>query len=288
MTNEKRRMRPTEADSAQYMGEMPITRPSHMRRKKENTSLLRFVRGCILTLCATIAVLGLLLIVLPMFRVKEIKVEGASFHSAQQITEASGIETGDEMLTINKNEVNQKIWAACPQVNGIRIVRSFSTVKIVVTEYEDVMYTEVDDKYYAVSRDMIVVDESDDENDFAGLCKIELPKAVSFTRGKPVVFANQESDLSYVTSLIDTLKANGVMEQVTSIDASQKYNVSYVTDGKLRVELGKVSELAVKLQLVNEILEREALAEDSGAVVDVANVKKPTCRPIMIGELSRN
>ena len=261
------------------------TRPHPVRKKKTNTALLALLRGAMLIIGTLIVVMGLLLIILPMFRVKEIKVEGAKYHTEQQIIEASGIQVGDEMLAIDKNSANAKIWEACYQVKGIAIKRSFSTVKIVVTEYEDTMYTSFGGKYYAVGRDLTVLAASNRAEDFAGLLYAELPAIAGIAVGQPILFANQETDLGYINELVETLKAGGVMEAVSSIDVSKKYSVSYMMENGCCVELGRVGDMAVKLTLINEILSREASVGEYGAVVDVANVQKPTFRTLSAGDV---
>ena len=257
-----------------------------MRRKKQNTAVLRLICGVIGMLSALIVILGLLLLILPMFRVKTIVVEGNTYHSAEEIIEASGIEIGQEILAIDKEAVRMAIWESCDYVNGIAIARSFTSVKIVVTELQNVMYTSFDGSYYTLDRNFCVVEKSEDEADFADrFLQVELPEIASLSFGKPLNFANEELDHSYITDLLDCLEDNALLDRVTSLDFSRKYSVSYVMEDTCLVEVGKVSDMETKLELIDQILARKGGIGSLYTVINVSDMSKPTYRVLGDAEL---
>ncbi len=255
-------------------------RPPHMRHKKENTALLGVLRVTMLSVIAVIMLLGALLLVLPMFRVKTVVVEGNSRHSVEEIVAAAEIPEGCEILTLDKSAIGKKIFAACEYVNSVKMVRYFSTVKIVVTEAENVSYTGSNGLYYAFDRDFRVLSVSQNESDFEGFCKMELPAVAGVAIGEPLRFQNGELDIGYINALWTALDAKGIYESVTLIDASKKYSVAYVVGDGFRVELGKVDDMDMKLSLVDEILSRKGETNSVGAVINVSDLQKPTYRVI--------
>ena len=262
----------------------PASRPPEARRKKPDPALLALLRGCMTVIAGMIFVVGLLLLILPMFRVKTIVVEGNQFHTAEEIIEASQIKVGQEILAIDKNKVNPRIWTSCKYVDEISIFRSFNQVRIVVTERKNVMYTEFNGNYFSLDRNFCVLEKSASEDAFADFLKVELPNVSSLSIGGTLHFEKADVDLSYITELIDILEEKGLLSTVTSLDFSKKYSVSYIVEESCRVELGKVSDMNTKLAIVEEILSLKGGATAAPSVVDVSNLQKPTYRVLGTAE----
>lgn len=260
-------------------------RPPEVRRKKPDPALLRLLRGGMLLLSAMIVVVGALLLILPMFHVQNIEVEGNSYHSAEEIIAASEIVIGQEVLAISKDDVCPRIYQKCKYVDSISIVRSFNKVKIVVTERKNVMYTEFNGKYYSLDRNFRVLEETSDEAAFSSFLKVKLPTIASLTVGGTLCFENEETDRSYITELIDTLEKEGVLPDVTSVDFSKKYSVSYVLSDTCRVEIGKVSQIETKLLIAEQILQTKGGATAALSVLDVSDLQKPTYRVLGSAEM---
>ena len=255
----------------------PVGRPPEARRKKPDPALLRVLRGLMLIVAGMITLVGLLLIILPSFRVQKIEVEGNSYYSDEAIMEAAGIEIGQEILAIDIDAVNNGIWKLS-YVESTKIVRSLNSVRIIVTERQNVMYTEFNGKFFSLDRDLHVIEKSENEEAFAGFLKVQLPEIASLSVGGTLQFEKADVDRSYITELIDTLQERGILSSVSSLDFSKKYSVSYVLLNRCRVELGKVSQMDTKLAIVEQILTQKGGADAAMSVVDVSDLQKPTYR----------
>ncbi len=257
----------------------PPSRPPYARRKGPNNALLRLLRGVMAVVGGMIFIAGLLLLILPMFRVKSIKVEGTTQYTDEQIIEASGIKIGDELFAIGtKDEIRYRIWEwdTNRYIDAVGVKRGFSSVTIVVSPPKNLMYTEFNGKYYMIDRGFRVLREGGSESDFAGLPKVELPTIYALSVGSTLTFG-EGVDLSYVGTLLDTLETAELLDRVMSLDVTSKFRLSYRTEGGCRVELGKAGELSAKLALAQEILDRRG---EGNAVVDVSDPQKPTYRRI--------
>ena len=263
--------------SALYESEKP------KRHNQPDPAMLQLLRGAMVIIGGAILLVGLLLIILPMFRVSSIQVIGASYYTEAEIIEASGIEVGDEMLMLDRSTVYNNIWEKLPYVNGVNMRRVFNTVKITVEENTNLMYTEFVGKYYVLNRDFRVLSVVEDEADVNGFLRVELPEIASLGVGSRIRFENEALDTDYILDLLESLEGGSVLSRVTSVDASKKYNVSYVMDGCCRVEVGKVGDMSLKLTLVDEILARKGGV--SSAVVNVSDLTKPTYRTLEYVEL---
>ena len=249
-----------------------------LRRKQVDRKTLAMLRAAMVVAGGMIVVLGLLLIILPAFRVKKIIVEGNSLYSAEQIIESSGIEVGEELLALDIDEVIDNILNDCPYVDSISVSNeSITSIRITVKEKGNIMYTAFNDKYVAFDSNFHVLAESQSEDVFDSFIKVDMPQIAALSVGGEMHFANADTDMSYVGELLGKLDEEGILSKVTSIDFSKKFQVSYVTDGTCRVHLGRVGELDTKLMLVDQILKNK---DDNSvyAVVDVSSTEKPTYR----------
>ena len=278
--NQTTQQTPQSTNPRRQQAAPPLSRPPYAGRRQKNTALLRLLRGMMAVVGGMIFVTGLLLLILPMFRVKSIQVEGTTQYTDEQIIEASGIKIGDEILAIgSKDEIRYRIWDwdTNRYIDEVGIRRGLTSVTIIVSPPKNLMYTEFNGKYYMIDRGFRVLRESVNETDFAGLPAVELPTVQALSVGSVLTFANADADLSYVTELLDTLEQEGILERVTALDVSSKFHLSYETATGCRVELGKVSALSSKLALAREILNQRG---DGNAIVDVSNVQKPTYRRV--------
>lgn len=282
MNRQEMNTRPT---ATQKGAPIPSSRPPHAGKKRPNQAFLALMRATMLVLCGLIVLTGTLLLVLPMFRVKNIVVEGNSYYTAEQIIECSSIEIGDEMLVLDSNAAIDSIYDQCDYVSSAKVVRYLFKVKIVVKERENVTYTEYNGKFYTLSDRFLVLEESESDEAFKAFPKVTLPEIAALSVGETVEFENGDVDLTYLFDLIETLKETERLDDVASIDCSKKFSVSYVRGDRFLIELGAVSDMETKLELVDLIIERKAGDSDTCAIVNVSNMKKPTFRAVGTTEL---
>lgn len=264
-------------------GQRPM--PAHIGRKRPNPQLLKMLEGGMLILAGLIVLLGLVLIVLPMFRVQSIEVEGNAIHTKEEIVAASGLELGQELFSVSRKDVNYGIWTNCKYVDEIAVVRSLNKIKIIVVEKQNVMVTAFNGKCFSFDTDFHVIEESPSEEHMRHFLSVELPRVQSLSVGGEMVFENGESDMDYVEQLVVALRESGKLSDVTMIDFSKKYNVSYVLANACRIHLGSVSDVSDKLAMTEQILSRKGWTDGAPAVVDVSNLKKPTFRSLSTAEV---
>ena len=267
VTTEARRQQPA-----------PMRHPD-AERKRQNNAIRHLLRGMMTVVGGMIFVAGLLLLILPMFRVKSIKVEGSTYYTDEQIIEASGIKIGDELFAIGtKDEIRKRIWKwdTNRYIDAVGVKRGFSSVTIIVSPPQNLMYTEFNGKYYMIDRGFRVLREGTSESDFAGLPRVELPTVCALSVGSTLTF-EEGADLSYVGTLLDTLETAELLDRVTALDVTSKFRLSYRTEDGCRVDLGKAGELSAKLALAEEIIDRRG---EGDAIVDVSDLQKPTYRRI--------
>ncbi len=249
------------------------------RKKRVDPKLLAALRLAMLVLCGLILVLGLVLLILPMIRVSEITVSGNSFYSSEEIIQACGIEIGDELLAIDYETASKGV-TDLKYVSRVNIKTRFGKLFIEVTERATPMVAEVHGRYYTFDRSLTVLEASDTPEAFASFIKVTLPEVLWIEVGEPILFAASAGDLGYLERLFAALEEKGCVSQVTAIDISHAYAVSFTLSNSCRIKVGKVSEMPLKLSLADTILASRTSPATGLAVVDVSSTEKPTYREV--------
>ena len=82
---------------------------------------------------ALLIIFGMLLLILPAFKVHSVKVKGNDRISAESVIEASGVSIGDELLEIHKDDVAERIMQN-ENVERVSVSTSLSGVTIKIVE----------------------------------------------------------------------------------------------------------------------------------------------------------
>ncbi len=259
-------------------------RPPHARRKKPNQTLLRRLRVVMLCLGSGVLLVGLLLLLLPMLRVSGIEVTGNHYQTTEEILAAAGLETGDELLALDLQGVVDRIVKECPYVERVSVRVSFFTVKIEIEERTQVMYTEYGGSFLSFDGNFRVLEMTEGEGALSPFLSVKLPAVRSASVGARLVFAEQ-TDMSYVGKLLTALEEAGLYATVTYVDFSERFSLSFVLEGRCRVETGRIADIEEKLTLAQRILAEKGGVAAGYAVVDVSDTEKPTYRAVDASEI---
>ena len=102
-----------------------------------------FKRGRFLLHLATVAavVVAIVLGMSIFFKVEKVQVSGNKKYSAWEVSEASGIETGSNLMTISRAQISGSVMSKLPYVDTVRVgINLPDTVNIEITEL-DVVYS---------------------------------------------------------------------------------------------------------------------------------------------------
>ncbi len=250
-------------------------------RRKPDARTLRALRFGMLASGAVIVVLALMMLILPMFKITNIVVEGNSYYDDAAVTEMAGIAVGDELFGWNMQKSCDAIMAAYPYASDIYVSIQFFTVKIEIVEKPSVMYAEHQNQYFSFDRSLRVLEiKTDGEEAFSPFLRVKLPAVALAQVGYQIQFVDAGMELSHLTQLLDLLAERDLLENVTYIDASERFALSFVLSNSVRVEIGSLKDMNIKLTLLEEELRKNPINHNIYAVIDVSNTNKPIYRQI--------
>ena len=251
------------------------------QRRKPNENVLRILRFGMLVSGAVILVLALAMLILPTLKINKIVVEGNSIYDDEYVIEKAGIAEGDELLGWDMQKACDAIMASYPYASDIYVSINFFTVKIEIVEKPGVLYAEHQNQYFSFDRTLRVLEiQKNGEEAFSPFLCVKLPNIASVQVGSLIRFSNAGEDLSYLMQLLDVLGERKLLERVTYVDASDRFSLSFILSDAVRVEIGALKDMNIKLTLLEEELYQHPVSHNIYALIDLSNTSKPSYREI--------
>lgn len=215
----------------------------YKRRRKTAVYLVLLLFVCVVCLVLSLTV---------FFNASQIKVAGNSRYTPEQIVTASGFETGDNLLRMDKEEMAENILKALPYVSDVRVIRELpSTVTIKVTETTPACFYEISENRYALLSDALRVME---------IVNVE-PETTARLSGIVMTVPDEgeiaaaESDISekILLDLLTILRENDIII-TNNIMFTNAINVTFGAADRVTVKLGGNSDLEYKIGMVKTYL----------------------------------
>ncbi len=214
----------------------------------------------LLIMAAVVAALALSMII--FFRVRNVEVRGNLFYSAEEISAATAIADGDNLLTISRGQVAGSVMAQLPYIESVQVTRRLpDTVIVTVTEF-DTTYAVPDAAgtwYLMTSTGKLT--EQVPELEAKAHIQVENLVLKDPAVGEQAVPSADEGKedaarrrLETLLKLLKEIEAAGLVREVSSVNVMTTSSLSLWYGDRFQVELGDSSELAYKLEYLKLII----------------------------------
>lgn len=216
-----------------------------------------------------IVVLGVLLALSVFFRVSKITVDGNAYYTEEQIIQASGIETGDNMFFVNRFSAVSKIFAKLPYVQEASINRKLpNQVIIEIAESQELAYISSGEDYWAIDSNCKIL-ESVDSKTADELIRIDGITLKDPEIGMKIATKSGDSEkINYLAEILNEIQGRQMMEDISYIDISETVNPTFDYKGRFTVKLGADENVEYKFGLLASAVEK--LKEDEYGVIDLS------------------
>ena len=221
--------------------------------------------------------IGALLSTTVLFNIGRIEVETASDqYSASKIIEASEVREGSNLFTLNAKKIEQNIATRLPYVESVTLKRVLPDKLVIVTEDAKAQYQYAFKKgYLLVSQNGKVLEKVKKKKPDMMVIKAELadkPKA-----GYSLEFLDP-GDADAFAGLMDKLREYDLLEETSYIDFSDPLNISLLYQGRLKIVLGSILNLDLKLGSAVDMC-TQRLEPDEMGILDVSIINEATFQP---------
>ena len=212
------------------------------------------------------------------FEISVINVEGNEIYSAQEIINASGIHTGDNLFFINRIGAGSRVVVELPYVESVSITRSLpNAITVKVNESHAVAYISVGQELWTVSR----------SGKLLGAVKEAEPSRYPFIKGLALdngavgdfltVPPEQQPTLDYLLEILYQIQARGLTDKVSEIDLSAPDDPVLEYESRFVVHFGAKDDTEYKFGKMLSAVS-QLTSEDSGTM-DLSDADKVNFRP---------
>ena len=212
-----------------------------------------------------------------MLKLETVAVEWAQGEtpivSDASVTAAAGLLPGDRLYTIDTAAVEAAVLRSNPYLASVKVERRLpDTIALICTPREAAYYIEVDDEWFAISTELVVLEQSRNEATFVerGLVRVILPEVQTALVGQALAFSGDFST-DYLHTLLDTHRASTLWGETDLLRINSRFDVRLIVRGSYALTLGSSEDAALKLELAEKILSDALLADNSGAFLDLSN-----------------
>ncbi len=262
----------------------------------------RWLYGTGAVLLAVLLLSGTVLGVSYTWLVTDIRVEGVSRYRAEDLLAALDIRTNDLMLGFVSSETERNLRTQFPLLASASLHRALDgTLTLTVREEDSLLYTRHYQNYYLLSATtlrVIAVDVTPDAWLGYAPVYIGLPEEARVRVGKTLTFeylpyptereagnvATYEVDtdtaaveFAYVDEVRTALADSAFAGRITGMDLSDRYDLWFLMDGKIKIRLGNTDRLTDKLSLAATVLAKRE-SPTGTALLDASNPAAVTYR----------
>lgn len=243
------------------------------KKKKRSSGGLIFGTLSFLVICAAIV-----LAISVFFRVSDIEVVGAEHYTAEEIIDASGVNVGDSLVTINCSSAARSVNTKLTYAGRVQVTRKMpSTVVIKVWESGTVACVGTDDGTWIIDNYCRLLESVSSEN-AASYIQIIGVSAVKPRAGQEMSVAPEDkSKVTYLKDILEAMSDAQMLADVVSIDISNTANAQFEYLGRFTVKLGRMENTEYKLGLLKSAV-AELEADDAGTF-DLSESKKASFSP---------
>ena len=229
------------------------------RKRRGRFRLLYQLLSIVLVAAAVIAACVI------FFRVNRVTVEGNVHYQAQDIIDVSGIQMGDNLVTLSGQEINQAICQALPYVEKVTLRRNFPDgVTLQVTERTAVAIVDSGQGRWLMAPDGYLLEPAGEEQ----LMAITGLEAVAPAAGSPIQVSQEDAlTLDYVLELLGALESHGVVQACMDMDCSSASNIQ-VTYGIYRLKFPRGGNYSKMLEMLFTALSTTEMPEGEAGTFD--------------------
>lgn len=221
-----------------------------------------------LLLAIVLVVVMIILANTVLFNCKQIEVNGVQRYLPDQIIEVSRIRKGDNLLHVDKDKAAEKIVSELAYVESAKVETSFPTkIIITVTEAEKWYCIEQLGVKAVISRGGKILEKGSSQ----GLVVVTGYEAASLETGSRLS-SKVEGKQTIPEQILNAADKAGVTN-IDSIDMTDRYAINMVVDGRIKLELGDITDIETKMLAANVLIE-EKIAPNESVTVLLTNPEK--------------
>ncbi len=181
------------------------------------------------------------------FRVSKIEVIGNERYSDQEVTIASGIEEGENLLFMNRFRAVSRIFARLPYVESVSVSRKLPNRSVIeIKESIPIAYVTIEGQEWIIGRNSKVLSQAKKE-DLKNLINVIGVSPIDPTIGEMMKVDDADKDkVQFLCDILNQIQERNLMSDVSNLDLTNEENVSFTYLDRFFVQVGNNTDLISK------------------------------------------
>ncbi len=236
-----------------------------------------------------------------LWKVSEVTAEDGKLYSAEVLLSHVHVEAGEKMVGFDTFAVERQLKEALPLLEKVQVRKHLNgKVSIRVTEETDLYYTCHNRNYYIIDAEdnrVICAMSAPDEAQRVGAVYIGFPENARVRVGEVLSFINlpyepdsaaqewttyevetdePEIEYGYVDQFVEAIMDSVLADRVRGMELSDRYNISVVLKGNIKIRMGDTDELDRKFQMIDRVLtDKQAEVESADGMPILVDLSNP-------------
>ena len=231
-------------------------------------------------------------------KIESIEITGdVTMFNESEVIEAAEIDIGDGLFWKSAGRIKKNINKNMPIAQHIKVRKSlFGKVTINIELLSVDYYTRIGDKYYALDKDLLVLDEHITGSKYSafGAVLVKLPEVRKPVIGERLVFYDtveetdtegetlyeikDESFYAFTTRFLNSLKESGYHSEANGVILTEKFDITLIYAEKFSIRFGNSNDLEVKFRVLYEVLAEGSMQYAEKASIDLSDPSRATAR----------
>ncbi len=251
---------------------MPFSVRSSSESDNQNVGYMRPRRRSSFSgpLLFVIVIVASIFVMSVFFRVSDIRVEGNTHYTDEEIIRAVDIEEGDNLFFFDRFAAIGRAFSKLPYIEQVSVERSLpNKVVITVEESTAMAYLELGEEKWTLDYTCKVLGKAA-EGETASLVPVVGIRPGTLLIGEQMHTEGEEQEpVDYLSEILYQLKERGLAGQVTRLDFSNYNSPEFSYGGKYTVVLGNYRNVEHKFGMFVAVL--DMLKEGDVGVIDLSD-----------------
>lgn len=238
--------------------------------REERTKLSAYLSSFSGPIVFFLVIVAMIFVLSVFFRVSDIRVEGNTHYTDEEIIRAIDIEEGDNLFFFDRFAALSRVFAKLPYVEEVSVERSLpNKVVITVTESQALAYIVLGEETWTIDHSCKVLGKATEE-ELADLIPIEGISPGTLLIGEPLQTADGDAAIvEYLAEVLYQMEERGLYRKVKWVDFSNKNHVDFGYDDKFTVKLGDAAFMEHKFGMLVSTLSQ--LLEGDVGIIDISD-----------------
>lgn len=207
-----------------------------------------------------------------LFKLSSVEINGGMPYTEEQLLAAGGIAQGQNLLHVDTKAAEEGILKAFIDVDSVTVLKGFpSSIVISLTKAEPYANINLLGKYAVISKSGRIL-STGNAAPSDGLVTIIGIKTTAVSAGEMIADVDNKDQLELYATVISEAEKAG-LSGITTLDISDKYELSLVWGGRVTLSLGGTESLSQKLSIAKTMIGTK-IGENETATVLLQNLSK--------------